>query len=77
MKQEQFTTIIIESDEGNFLTQSADVDILKRIICKKVALGRNDSPNNWREISAKEADEFERERTEAEKKRIPPEPELT
>lgn len=31
-----------------------------------VALGRNDSPSNWREITSEEADEYRRLRAEAE-----------
>ena len=55
MKQEEFTTTIIEPDEGKFLTQVADVAPEERIISDKIALGRNDSPANWREITSEEA----------------------
>lgn len=65
MKQETFTTIILEADNGKYLTQSADVDPRERIIAKEVALGRNDSPLNWCEVSATVAERLERERNEA------------
>lgn len=55
MKQEEFTAIIIEAEEGHLLTQAADVEITERIVCRKVALGRYDSPENWKEITEEEA----------------------
>lgn len=58
--------IIIEAKDGKFLTQAAtDINIHKRIIAKKVAIGKNDSADNWCEISAKEAQEFERQLKQA------------
>lgn len=66
MRQESFTTIIIEAEEGKFLTQaSQDIDIKDRVIGTKVALGRNDSPDNWCEISKADKEEFERLKNEA------------
>lgn len=60
MKQETFTTIIIEAEEGKYLTQaSSEIDAKDRITAKKVALGKNDSPSNWIEIEEEEAVAFE------------------
>lgn len=60
MKQETITTIIIEAEEGKYLTQaSAEVPVAERICATKIALGRNDSPENWGEITAEQAKEIE------------------
>ena len=62
MKQTEFTTIILKADEGNYLTQAAqDIDIKDRVIGEEVALGANDSPDNWKEITTTEAEEFNKE----------------
>lgn len=60
MKTEKFTTMILTPEEGKYLTQTAGVDIRERIISTSVALGRNDSAANWREITQAEADEYRR-----------------
>lgn len=66
MKQTEFTTIILTAGRGKYLTQaSQDVDIKDRIIGQKVAIGANDSPDNWCEISESDKEEFERQRAEA------------
>ena len=58
MKSEQFTTTILEAEEGHFLTQAKDVDIKDRIIASKIALGKYDSAENWKEISSEEAETY-------------------
>ena len=58
MKQSNYTVIIIEPSEGYTLTQSADVEVVERILSKKVFLAINDSPSNWKEITDAEADEI-------------------
>lgn len=66
MKQTEFTTIILTAARGKYLTQaSQDIDITKRVIGTKIALGSNDSPDNWCEISKADAEEFERLKNEA------------
>lgn len=61
MKQESFTTIMLEAEEGKFLTQAANkITIPDRIIATKIALDVNDSPENWKEITAEEAEEIEK-----------------
>lgn len=61
MKQEQFTTTILSAEKGKYLTQSHNVDISRRVIAQTVALGKNDSPANWREISATEKEMYEKQ----------------
>lgn len=66
MKQTEFTTIILTAGRGKYITQaSQDIDIKDRVIGTKIALGSNDSPDNWCEISKADAEEFERLKNEA------------
>lgn len=65
MKQTSFTTTILRAEKGKYLTQVADVDISDRVIGDTVALGKNDVPANWREISATEKARYERLKDEA------------
>lgn len=58
MNTANYTTTILTPDEGKFLTQVQDVDIEQRIVADRIALGTNDSPENWREITKAEADEY-------------------
>ena len=52
------TPIVIVPDEGKFLTQAADVEILNRIIATTIVLGKNDTRSNWIEIDQAQADEY-------------------
>lgn len=70
MKQEQFTTTILRAEKGKYLTQVADVDILDRILGNTVALGKNDVPANWREITATEKAKYDRLKDEATRNEI-------
>ena len=65
MIQEQFTTVILKCDEEHRLTQVEEVDIKDRITASVVALGKNDSVDNWKEITIEEANEYERLKEEA------------
>ena len=56
MKINSFTTITIEAEETCYLTQVADVDLKDRIVASKIALGKFDSPDNYKEISKEEGD---------------------
>lgn len=59
MKQEEFKTIVLTAGEGMYLTQaSAPENIEEAMVVTTVALGRHDSPENWREITAAEAEEL-------------------
>ena len=61
MKSESFTTIILEAEQGHYLTQADDSLALRdRVVASRLALGRNDSAGNWREITQEEADEIKR-----------------
>lgn len=46
----------ISAEEGMYLTQSYDVDIMDRVIGKSVMLGKGCSSNEWKEITKEEAD---------------------
>lgn len=62
MKTNAFTTIIIEAEENGYLTQiSDDIDLKDRLVAKKIALGKHDSPDNWKEISREEGDDIKAE----------------
>lgn len=50
------TLNIIEPSEGMYFTQSNDVPIEDRIVSDKIYLSINDSIDNWKEISAEEAE---------------------
>lgn len=61
MKKSNYTVQIIEPSEGYTLTQSKDVEVQDRILSKKIFLAVNDSPDNYKEITDKEADEIRAE----------------
>ena len=48
---------ILTPAEGHFITQADDVPANERVISDKVYLAVNDSPDNWREINATEAEQ--------------------
>ncbi len=56
MKSNSFTTILIEAEEGFYLTQTPDVALKDRMVDSKIALGKFDSPENYKEITKKECD---------------------
>lgn len=59
VKQIEDLTILI-ADENKNLTQSdLNLDIRNRIIAKEVALGINDSQDNWMEITKSQANEYQ------------------
>lgn len=64
MVSEEFKTIILKADEGKYLTNAKDVDIKERIIATMIALGRFDNTENYKEISAEEADQYNKEKEE-------------
>lgn len=55
----------ISSEDGMFLTQSADVDIRERIVGTGVMLGRGCSSDEWKEITKEEADTIKAEQEKA------------
>jgi hypothetical protein len=56
MKQSTYTVQVIQPTSGHILTQSSDIDLKDRIFSEKIFLGINDSIDNWKEITIKEAD---------------------
>ncbi len=58
MTIESFKTTVLRASQGHFLTQSADVDIKERIVASVIALGKNDSEANYKEITETEAEEI-------------------
>jgi len=50
---------IIEPDDGMWLTQAEDIEILTRIFSKKVYLAVNDSEDNWKEITQAEYEQYQ------------------
>lgn len=58
MKSNTFTTIILTPENGFVLTQSNDVELEQRIIASQIALGANDSVDNWKEITIEEGEQI-------------------
>ncbi len=58
MKQSTYTVQVVQPSDGHILTQSADIDLKDRIFSEKIFLGVNDSIDNWKEITIKEADDL-------------------
>ena len=56
MVTSSYTTIVLTAAEGCYLTQANCDDIRAAIITERVYLANTDSPDNWREITAEEAD---------------------
>ena len=50
----QFTTTILRPDEGHYLTEANEVDIKMRSFSIVIALGANDSADNYKEIDEAE-----------------------
>lgn len=48
--------------KGGFLTQSYDIDIENRVLTDKLFLAVNDSKDNWKDITAQEAEEIRAEK---------------
>lgn len=65
MTTSNFTTVILKPEEGHFLTQKKDVDIRERIVASTIALGKNDSIDNYIEIDAETADAYRAEQQKA------------
>lgn len=58
MVTSSYTTIVLTAAEGCYLTQANCDDIRAAIITERVYLANTDSPENWREITAAEADDI-------------------
>ncbi len=64
MKTQSFQTIILEADENSYLTQVAEVELTERVVATRIALGKYDNPENWKEISKAEGDEIKKQQEE-------------
>lgn len=58
-----FNTTVITADEGKYLTQNIELDINNRVIATTIALGKNDSVDNWKEITKEEGNSIINEQT--------------
>ena len=60
MKTSNYTMRVLQAEDGKFLTQSKDVDIMERIITNdKIYLAANAEISDWIEISADKAEVYE------------------
>jgi hypothetical protein len=60
MKTTNYTMRVLQAEEGKYLTQAKDVDIMERIItADKVYLAANAEVSDWIEISAAKAEVYE------------------
>ena len=58
MVTSSYTTIVLTAAEGCYLTQVNCADIRAAVITERVYLANTDSPDNWREITAEQADDI-------------------
>ena len=65
MTQESFKTPVLRPSPGHYLTQAADVDINDRMIASVVALGANDSADNYVEIDEETAEQIRQDQAAA------------
>ena len=61
MVTSSYTTIVLTAAEGCYLTQANCEDIRAAVIAERVYLANTDSPDNWREITAEQADDIKAE----------------
>lgn len=71
MKQTTYTTRVIKPEEGFYLTQSEEVEVINRIFSKEIYLAANDSPDNYTEISEQEANIIMAQQEELRKLEMP------
>ena len=71
MTTESFKTVVLRAAADHYLTQSADVDIIERMVVTVICLGRNDSAENYREITKEEGDAILAEQNQARKEEQP------
>lgn len=64
MKSKQISTSIIYADDGNYLTQVNDVPIYERVVSDRIAIGKNDFADNYKEITKEEGDKYLAEKAE-------------
>lgn len=65
MKSNTFTTVIIEAEPNHYLTQVDDsIELKDRIVATIIALGKYDSPDNYKEITEAEANAIKTQQEE-------------
>lgn len=68
MEVENFNTRILIANDGMYLTQTDEnIPIQNRTISDRIALGKNDSAINYKEINEQEADEIRNAKYEYER----------
>ncbi len=68
MKQTEVLVRTLEPEDGCVLTQADEnIPVTGRILATEITLGIGDSPDNWREISAEEAEQIRAEQEQARK----------
>lgn len=68
MKESSYTTRVLTAEGGHYLTQTADVPIGERTVTDRVYLAVNASPDDWREITADEAEAIRAAKAEADRR---------
>lgn len=61
MIESTYTTRVLTASEGCFLTQANLENVEGAVISTKVYLAVNDAPENWKEITAEEAEAIKAE----------------
>jgi hypothetical protein len=70
MTQSDYTVRVLTASDGCFLTEAdSSLDVTARTITNRVYLAATDFPDRWREISASDADAYNKARQEAEAER--------
>lgn len=79
MVESTYTTRVLTAAEGHFLTQANLENVEGAVISTKVYLAVNDAPENWKEITAEEAEAIKAEQekiSEERRKELEPSQEL-
>lgn len=69
MKVKEVNVNIIIADEGHYLTQVDDVPIYQRVVSDRIAIGKNDFADNYKEITKEEGDKYLAEKAEYNKRK--------
>ena len=67
METSTYTTTVLTASADHFLTQAVCEDARNAILTKKIWLAANDSADNWREITAEEAEAIKEQQEELRK----------
>ena len=72
-KVKQVNVSILKPNAGCVLTQSADVELQNRVFSEEIWLAATDAPENWKDITIKEAEQLKRQQEELVAKEQTPE----